>query len=151
MEDDRQAAQYTAKDLALRAGVSERTVRFYLEQGLLPAAGGRGRGAHFREGHLTRLKLIIAMQQSSNDLDTIRDYLAELGPEDTKSEAALHVWETRQERAELANLNATFRPAAVYRHRITDGVELLVDTRVAPSKERMKEILRNLRLQFADD
>jgi Ca-activated chloride channel family protein len=147
MQNDR----YTAKDLAVRAGISERTVRFYLEQGLLPAAEGRGRGAHFRESHLTLLKLILAMQQAGNDLDTIREFLTELGPQDAKAAAALRVWESRQERAEMASWYTTFRPGTVYRHRIADGVELLVDSRVAPAKERMKAIVVNLRLEFAED
>jgi len=151
MTADKQDARYTTKDLAIRAGISERTVRFYLEQGLLPATEGRGRGAHFGAGHLIRLKLILAMQQAGNDLDTIREFLTELGPEDAKADAALRVWESRRERAEMTNWRAGFTPGTVYRHRIADGVELLVDTRVAPSKERMKEILRSLRLEFSED
>jgi Ca-activated chloride channel family protein len=151
MADNQQDLRYTTKDLAALAGISERTVRFYLEQGLLPASEGRGRGAHFREAHLTRLKLILIMQQAGDDLDTIQEFLKELGPEDAKAEAALRVWESRQEEARFANWHARMRPGAVTRYRIAEGIELLVDTKSSPNKERMAKILRSLRMEFGDD
>jgi DNA-binding transcriptional MerR regulator len=145
--------RYTASDLAARAGVSERTVRYYVSEGLLPAPAGRGRGAHYAEAHLTRLKLIRAMQRAANDLEAIREYLGELGDEEAKAEAALRVWENRQEQAEWAE---TWRerfgaPSTLHRYRIAEGVELLVEAKAAPSRERMTTILRSLREAFGDD
>ncbi len=151
--DDDQQPRYTASDLAERSGVSERTVRYYVAEGLLPPPAGRGRGAHFGAGHLIRLKLIRAIQQAGNDLETIREYLNELGPEDAKAEAALRVWESRQQQAAWTELwrEKFGGGAAVYRHRIADGVELLVDTRVAPSRQRMTDILRTIRKTFGEE
>jgi DNA-binding transcriptional MerR regulator len=153
MDDDQAEARYTASDLAERAGVSERTVRYYVAEGLLPAPAGRGRGANFGPGHLTRLRLIRAIQQAGANLETIGEYLRELGPEDAKAEAALRIWESRQEQSEWAE---TWRekfgvPSALHRYRIAEGVELLVDTKAAPSRERMNAILRNVRKAFAEE
>lgn len=153
MTDDAQSPRYTANDLASRAGVSERTVRYYVVEGLLPPPDGRGRGAHYGAGHLTRLKLIRAIQQAGNELETIREYLTELGPEDAKVEAALRVWENRQEKADWAE---TWRerfgvPSMLHRYRIAEGIELTVDAKVAPSRERMSAILRSVRAAFADE
>jgi DNA-binding transcriptional MerR regulator len=100
-----------------------------------------------------RLKLIRAMQQAGNELETIREYLNELGAQDAKVEAALRVWENRQEQAEWAE---TWRekfgaPSMLHRYRLADGIELLIDAKVAPSRERMTAILRIIREAFAEE
>jgi DNA-binding transcriptional MerR regulator len=50
--------ELTIEDLAERAGVSVRTVRFYISQGLLAGPGTRGRAAAYGDEHLARLRLI---------------------------------------------------------------------------------------------
>jgi DNA-binding transcriptional MerR regulator len=153
MTDHEQPPRYTAGDLATRAGVSERTVRYYVAEGLLPKPAGRGRGAHFGAGHLIRLKLIRAIQQAGNELETIQEYLQELGPNDAKAEAALRVWENRQEQASWTEMwREKFGvPANLYRYRLAEGVELLVDAKAAPDPARMASILRHIRAAFADE
>jgi len=103
MAEDDNRARYTARELGALCEVSERTVRYYVEEGLLPPPASRGRGANFGEEHLTRLRLIRAMQQAGNDLESIRDYLAELERELPRTgatfEAALAVWTARSEEA----------------------------------------------------
>lgn len=64
---------YTAEELAERAGVPLRTVRYYLQEGLIDAPMGVGRGAHFNETHLKQLKRIRVLQEAGFDLKTIRD------------------------------------------------------------------------------
>jgi DNA-binding transcriptional MerR regulator len=150
---DRAERRYTASELAARVGTSERTVRFYVAEGLLPPPRGRGRGAHFREAHLIRLQLIRAIQRAGNELSTIAEYLEELGADGAKDAAALQVWEARQEQAEWAQ---TWRerfgvPATLYRYRIADGVELFVEAKAAPDRQRMSALLRRLRAAFSED
>jgi DNA-binding transcriptional MerR regulator len=153
MIDDDSESRYTAKELAARAGIPERTVRFYVGEGLLPPPTGRGRGAHFERTHLILLRLIRAIQAAGNDLETIREYLRELGPEDAKAEAALRLWESRQEQAEWAKVwREKFGvPSTLYRYRISEGVELLMEPSAAPSRARMNDILRSLREAFSED
>ena len=59
-------------ELADRAGVSIRTVRYYIQQGLLPAPGARGPGAHYTPEHLDRLLLIKRLQKEHLPLAEIR-------------------------------------------------------------------------------
>jgi DNA-binding transcriptional MerR regulator len=63
-------------ELAERAGVSARTVRYYVQRGLLPAPQFRGRDTAYGAAHLTRLKAIRTLQKRFLPLDAIE---AELG------------------------------------------------------------------------
>lgn len=67
-------------DLADRAGVSRRTVRYYVQEGLLPAPLGVGRGRHYDRSHLERLLQVKALQEAGQSLDDIRAALN--GPAD---------------------------------------------------------------------
>ena len=69
---------YSIGDLARLTGVNVRTIRYYLAQGLIPASGESGPGAHYSEGHLDRLRLTKRLQQSHLPLAEIRRRLAEL-------------------------------------------------------------------------
>ena len=59
-------------ELADRAGVSIRTVRYYIQQGLLQEPAARGPGAHYTEEHLDRLLLIKRLQKEHLPLAEIR-------------------------------------------------------------------------------
>jgi DNA-binding transcriptional MerR regulator len=69
---------YSIADLARLTGVNVRTIRYYLAQGLLPASGESGPGAHYGEGHLDRLRLTKRLQLQHLPLAEIRRRLAEL-------------------------------------------------------------------------
>jgi DNA-binding transcriptional MerR regulator len=69
---------YSIADLARLTGVNVRTIRYYLAQGLLPASGESGPGAHYGEGHLDRLRLTRRLQQQHLPLAEIRRQLAEM-------------------------------------------------------------------------
>src|SRR5262245_7448427 len=49
-------------ELCERAGVTPRTVHFYVQQGLLPPAGSPGPGARYGQGHVSRIRLIRLLQ-----------------------------------------------------------------------------------------
>jgi DNA-binding transcriptional MerR regulator len=153
MADDEPSARYTARDLAARAGVSERTVRFYVAEGLLPPPVGRGRGAHYEQAHLTRLRLIRALQKGGGALETVRDYLDELGEDEAKAEAALRVWEDRQERAGWAQAvrEKLGAPATLYRYGVAEGVDLVIEASAAPGRAKLADVLGFLRKAFAED
>ena len=69
---DSPATQFDLPDLADRAGVSIRTVRYYIQQGLLPKPEARGPGAHYKDEHLDRLLLIKRLQKEHLPLAEIR-------------------------------------------------------------------------------
>jgi DNA-binding transcriptional MerR regulator len=67
-EDD---LRYAIGDLASLGGVSRRTVRYYVQEGLLPAPFGVGRGNHYGREHLAQLR-VKALQEAGQSLDEIR-------------------------------------------------------------------------------
>ena len=64
--------RYAIGDLAELGGVSRRTVRYYVQEGLLPAPFGVGRGNHYGPEHLDRLLRVKALQEAGRTLDEIR-------------------------------------------------------------------------------
>lgn len=69
---------YSLQDLADLTGVTPRTIRFYVAQGLLPSPGRVGPGATYGPGHLARLKLIRQLQREHLPLAEIRARLESL-------------------------------------------------------------------------
>ena len=72
---------YEIGELASRADVSTRTIRYYVEQGLLPSPGSRGRSAKYGRGHLDRIQLIKRLQAEHLPLAEIRRQLEALTDE----------------------------------------------------------------------
>ena len=66
---------YTIGSLADTAGISRRTVRFYVQRDLLPPPEGLGRSAHYSDDHLARLLEIKAWQEEGIPLDEIHGRL----------------------------------------------------------------------------
>ena len=73
--------EYTITELAKLAGVTPRTVRYYVAQGLLPAPTQAGPGARYTEAHLERLRAIKKLQATHLPLAEIRVQLARLPDE----------------------------------------------------------------------
>lgn len=74
--------RYTIADLERETGISPRTIRYYITEGLLPAARGRGVGATYGPGHLLRLKMIARLKDDHLPLDEIRERLSGLRESD---------------------------------------------------------------------
>src|SRR5262245_57574101 len=72
MTDD---PRYAIQDLADLADVSRRTVRYYVQQGLIPPPLGVGRGPHYGQAHLDRLLQVKELQAVGRSLDEIRAQL----------------------------------------------------------------------------
>jgi DNA-binding transcriptional MerR regulator len=70
--------ELTLQELADLAGVTPRTIRYYIAQGLLPSPGRVGPGATYGETHLARLRLIRKLQREHLPLAEIRAQLAAL-------------------------------------------------------------------------
>jgi DNA-binding transcriptional MerR regulator len=76
--------RYSLTELADIAGVTPRTVRYYLAQGLLPAVGQSGPGSKYDSGHLARLRLIRRLQGEHLPLAEIRRRLETLADDDIR-------------------------------------------------------------------
>ncbi len=81
----------TIDELAARAGVTVRTVRFYAGRGLLPPpAIGPRRVGHYGRDHLARLALIEEMQHQGMTLAAIERHLRRLPPGLSPHDLAVH-------------------------------------------------------------
>ena len=63
------------QQLSERADVPVRTIRFYIQKGLLAAPEGEKRGAYYTDGHLSDLLRIRKWQEAGLSLDAIADLL----------------------------------------------------------------------------
>lgn len=75
-------------ELARQADVSTRTVRYYVQRGLLPAPVFRGRDTVYSPEHLLRLKAIRRLQEQFLPLDAIQQELDRYSPEALRRLAA---------------------------------------------------------------
>ncbi len=66
-------SSYTLVELAERADVTPRTVRFYQATGLLQRPHRAGRGVHYDDGHADRLRHIADLRARGLKLEAIRD------------------------------------------------------------------------------
>ena len=77
--------EWKLTELAEAAGVSPRTVRYYVQRGLLPAPPFKGPDTVYGEEHLVRLKAIRVLQARFLPLDAIQVELTRLGPDELKA------------------------------------------------------------------
>ena len=67
-------------ELTDATGLPERTVRYYIEQGLVPPALGRGRSRYYTPRHLEELTLVATMRDQRLSVEEIRERLRSVPP-----------------------------------------------------------------------
>ncbi len=70
-QDNQDERCYGIEELAELGGVTRRTVRYYVQRGLLPTPLGTGRGPHYTAAHLERLMHIRTLQETGVPLAEI--------------------------------------------------------------------------------
>jgi DNA-binding transcriptional MerR regulator len=70
--------RYTMGELEQHTGLPARTIRYYISQGLLAPAHGRGPSATYDQDHLLRLQAIVRLKETNAGLDEIKRRLGEL-------------------------------------------------------------------------
>lgn len=78
------AERITLSELTEAAGVTVRTVRYYIAEGLLPPPEGAGPGSAYTQGHLDRLRLIQQLKEAYLPLKEIRRRLSGRGDDDVR-------------------------------------------------------------------
>ena len=73
--------EYAIGELADLAGVTRRTIRYYVSIGLLPSPEQAGPRTRYTEGHLQRLRLIRHLQRQHLPLAEIGERIAKLDDE----------------------------------------------------------------------
>jgi len=132
-------------ELARQTGFCPRTIRLYIERGLLPGSHGRGRGAGYDQKHFYRLLLIKnAKSKASLTLEHIRKLLIHLSEQDIQAFAhERKPIDVLYQQAETQMSNP--RPAVSERStwvtiQLSDGVQLRQNG-VEPEKaERLERI-----------
>ncbi|WNG31368.1 MerR family transcriptional regulator [Cystobacter fuscus] len=81
MSQAKTSREWKLSELAEAVGVTPRTVRYYVQRGLLPAPPFKGPDTVYGEEHLLRLKAIRVLQARFLPLDAIQVELARLTPE----------------------------------------------------------------------
>lgn len=74
--------RYTMADLERTSGIPARTIRYYIANGLLQPAYGRGPTATYDSDHLLRLQYIQRLKDERLPLKEIQERLSDLTPED---------------------------------------------------------------------
>lgn len=69
--------QYTIQELSELTGFSRRTIRYYIQEGLLKPPAGRGRGGYYYDSHLNSLSKIRQLQNQGLQLSSISKILKE--------------------------------------------------------------------------
>lgn len=69
--------RYTIQELSELTGFSRRTIRYYIQEGLLKPPAGRGRGGYYYDSHLNALSKIRQLQNQGLKLATISSILKE--------------------------------------------------------------------------
>lgn len=89
------AARLSLDDLATLAGLTSRTVRYYIQQGLVSRPEGAKRGAYYQRRHVEQLLLIRRWTDAGLSLDRIRE-LVNGAPQDPPPRGAhpgsVEVW-----------------------------------------------------------
>ncbi len=78
-------SDYQIHELADKAGVSVRTIRFYIKEGLLPSPQVRGRYAGYSDDYLERLELIRLLKDQFLPLREIRVRTQGLSQEEVRA------------------------------------------------------------------
>jgi Ca-activated chloride channel family protein len=139
-----QEQRWKLEELARHAGVSPRTVRYYVQRGLLPPPVFRGRDTAYEQEHLIRLHAIRRLQERFLPLDTIqgeldRRSLAELqaladGREETAPVARLALSASRP----MPTLQAVERDGEQWqRWVVVPGLELHLSAQASPATRRV--------------
>jgi DNA-binding transcriptional MerR regulator len=76
---------FSLKELEALSGVSERTIRWYISEGILPRADSRGRDARYSRLHLERLLAARHLRDHEGlSISEIRNRIQSAGPEELR-------------------------------------------------------------------
>jgi DNA-binding transcriptional MerR regulator len=86
---DSDAARFSMSDLVESSGLNERTIRYYISQGIVAPALGRGRSRYYTPHHLEQLERAAALRSRRLSIDEIRAQMqltVQVAPEPTSGE-----------------------------------------------------------------
>lgn len=81
--------RYGIDDLTEETGFNGRTIRYYIAEGMLTPAHGRGPSATYDKDHLLRLRMIRELKDQHLPLEAIRERLQGLSTDDLEAHFAI--------------------------------------------------------------
>jgi DNA-binding transcriptional MerR regulator len=123
--DENPAPAYSLDDLAALTGLPRRTVRYYIQLGLVDRPIGETRAAYYTDAHLRQLSAVVGHAKEGRSLERIRDLLREpqAGPPRNAQPGTVEV------RSHLT---------------LADGVELSIDAaRAGLSPEQVRRLFHD--------
>jgi len=69
--------RFSLQELTEATGVSERTVRYYISEGVVPASRGKGRSAFYTSEHVEALTRVRDLKQLNLSISEIRQAMAD--------------------------------------------------------------------------
>ena len=122
----------TLQQLSEQADVPGRTIRFYIQKGLIPGPEGEKRGSYYTEAHLAELLRIRQWQGAGLSLDAIDALLR------AKTEAPV----------------SPVRPGAVEVRShliVADGIELVISPdRAGMTQTQLRQLFRSVQGAYAE-
>jgi DNA-binding transcriptional MerR regulator len=173
MAGERQQQSYSIQQLAEKAGVSVRTIRFYINEGLLAAPPVKGRYSVYNQEYLDRLEMIRRLKDSFLPLKEIRERVNALTWDEVKQALAQSEPQPggkqsggQQESAlayisQLLNTNKPTRqppvvereadlPESWQRHVLAPGIEIHIRTDAGPADRQLaSQVIRYARKLFS--
>lgn len=70
-----ETARFSLSELVDASGMPERTVRFYIDQGLIPPALGKGRSRYYTPEHLQLLEQVKTLREQKLSIEEVRQRL----------------------------------------------------------------------------
>lgn len=64
--------RFTMAELEEATGVSARNIRYYIQEGLIPPAAGRGKSSYYTPEHVEQLEIVRDLRARGLSLDEIR-------------------------------------------------------------------------------
>jgi DNA-binding transcriptional MerR regulator len=139
--------KYTIQELCEQSGFSRRTVRYYVQIGLLDAPAGRGRGGFYFDSHLARLGRIKQLQDEGLNLAAIMAYLSV-----TTEQPPLPAGDNALASDPAGVQSFQHRREVWARYEIVPGIELAVRRECEESEsKKVRELIRIARSLFAKE
>jgi len=77
--------KYTISEIAEKTGLTRRTIRYYVQTGIIPSPEGKGGAARYTDEHLVMLQMIRILQSSHLKLEGIREAISGMTIEEMES------------------------------------------------------------------
>ena len=101
--------RFSIEELAEAVGLSVRTIRYYIAEGLLPGPGARGKAATYGEEHVLRLRLIRLFSERHMPLAEMQQLLGQLSVDEVRA-----LLEEEEQRARTLQQSAQQQTAREY-------------------------------------